>query len=212
MSYINPEGIVIPAGTDQYNLTPDLRTMAASTRSVVPVANSTSANAVIAAMASDGRPVSDTNPLVTWDAARKKLLVYNASGVSWGVAPHAEFTVASNTAAPNTVWGFGSFVQDAANTTDTGFVTINATDKLQVRDAGIYIVSAMVSFTAVISGVSWISVDGIYTTTMGGGLQSFMTAQPNWNLGAGAIINPTLAVGTAGNATFASRVRVTRIA
>ena len=134
------------------------------------------------------------------------------NGTNWDHFGHAEFTTATNTAAQNVAWGMGVFSRDTSVTTDDSFVTINATDKLQVRDAGLYSITVLVSFTAAVGGVSWLSADGSYTVTMGGGLQNFVATLPNVRLGAGALIQPALAHGSGGDRTFTSRVRVTRIA
>jgi hypothetical protein len=134
------------------------------------------------------------------------------NGTNWDHFGHTEFTAPANTAAPNTVWGLGIFTRDTNLSTDDSFVTSPAQDVLRVRDAGVYSITVMVSFTEVLSGVSWMSVDGNFTTTMGGGLQNFITTQPNVRLGANATINPVLAQGSSGNRTFTSRVRITRIA
>jgi len=134
------------------------------------------------------------------------------NGTTWDHFGHAEFTSATNTAAQNTAWGMGTFIRDTARSTDSSFVTIAGTDQLQVRDAGLYSRTVLVSFTAPISGVSWLSADGNYTVTMGGGLQTFAATLPNEMLAAGAIIKPLLSHGSGGDRTFTSRVRITRIA
>lgn len=85
MAYISPEGLVIPAGTDQYNLTTDLRSMGASIRSVVPTATQAAGDNIATAMATDGRAVSDTNPLVTYQADLRSLNIKGTSG--WTSTP-----------------------------------------------------------------------------------------------------------------------------
>lgn len=160
-----------------------------------------------------------TAPYVGQEIQRTDLTQLSPSGIkerwngtNWDHFGHAEFTTATNTAAQNVAWGLGVFSRDTSLTTDDAFVTINATDKLQVRDAGLYSVTVLVSFTAAVGGVSWLSADGSYTVTMGGGLQNFVATLPNVRLGAGALIQPALAHGSGGDRTFTSRVRVTRIA
>ena len=138
------------------------------------------------------------------------------NGTTWDHFGHAEFTTAANLAPQNTEWGMGTFTRDTTLTTDSAFVTINSTDNLQVRDAGLYSITVLVSFTATISGISWLSLGSGYTVTLGGGLQNFVASLPNVRLAAGALIKPTLAHGSGpspgGDRTFTSRVRVTRIA
>ena len=125
---------------------------------------------------------------------------------------HAEFTTQANVAATNTVWGMGTFGRDAARSTDSAFVTVSGLDALRVRDAGLYSITVLVSFTSPVGGVSWLSVDGSYTVTMGSGLQNFAASMPNVMLDEGQILNPVLAHGSGSNRTFTSRVRISRIA
>lgn len=167
-----------------------------------------------------------TTPYVGQEIQRTDLTQLSPAGVrerwngtNWDHFGHAEFTTAPNQVPQNTAWGMGVFTRDSGPTTDDAFVTIKATDELQVRDAGLYSVTVLPSFittaatpTATISGISWLSVDGSYTVTMGGGLQNFAAALPNVRLAAGAVIKPLLAHGSGGDRTFTSRVRVTRIA
>ncbi|WP_324644146.1 hypothetical protein [Pseudarthrobacter sp. LT1] len=130
---------------------------------------------------------------------------------------HIELTTAANTAGPNTIWGLGTFSVDSPKSTDLTLAAPNGTDLIKVRDAGLYAVTVLLSFTKPISGVSWGSVDGAYTTALGGGLQNFVVPMPNIMLTAGQVINPTLAHGSGpddtgtSNRTFTSRVRITRI-
>lgn len=140
------------------------------------------------------------------------------NGATWDHLGHAEFTTPSNLSAANTAWGMGVFTRDSARTTDDSFVTINGTDTLRIRDAGLYTVTVLVSFAKPIGGISWLSVDGAYTTTMGGGLQNFVSTMPNVMLAANQILNPILAHGSGPDETgttnraFTSRVRISRIA
>jgi len=129
-----------------------------------------------------------------------------------GGVSHAEFTAGPTTAGSNTVWGLGNFAADTTKTTDTSIVTPNGLDTLRVAADGLYSVTVLVSFTVPISGVSWLSVDGNYTVTMGGGLQNFIATLPNVMLSAGQIINPTLAHGSGSTRTYTSRVRISKLA
>ena len=159
-----------------------------------------------------------TSPYVGQEIQRLDLTQLSPSGIrerwngtNWDHFGHAEFTSAANTAAQNTAWGMGVFTRDATPTTDDTFVTIQATDVLKARDAGLYSIVQLVAFTAAVGGVSWMSIDGTYTTPMGGGLQNFVSTM-NVRLPANGLINPLLAHGSGGDRTFTSRVRVTRIA
>ncbi|MBT2566593.1 hypothetical protein J7I84_08815 [Arthrobacter sp. ISL-85] len=134
------------------------------------------------------------------------------NGATWDHLGHIEFTTPPNAASQNTAWGMGTFSRDTARSTDDTFVTIAGTDQLQIRDAGLYSITVLVSFTSAVGGISWLSVDGSYTVTMGGGLQNFIATMPNVTLAAGQILKPLLAHGSGGDRTFTSRVRITRIA
>jgi hypothetical protein len=134
------------------------------------------------------------------------------NGTNWDHFGHTEYTAGPNTAPPNVAWGMGTFNRDTARSTDSLFVTINGTDTLRIRDAGLYSITMLVTFTEAIGGISWMSLDETYTTTMGGGLQNFVTTLPNVMLAANQVIKPTLAHGSASNRTFSSRIRITRIA
>lgn len=79
-----PEGIIIPAGGDTYDYLGEQRKMAASQRTIVPVANPAAAATIIAAMAADSRPVSATNPLVTWDDSLKTVITYTGTAYPFG--------------------------------------------------------------------------------------------------------------------------------
>jgi hypothetical protein len=157
-------------------------------------------------------------PYVGMEILRTDLTQVSASGVverwngsNWDHFGHVEFTSATNTAAQNTAWGMGVFTRDATPSTDAAFVTINATDKLQVRDAGLYSITQLIAFTTTISGISWASVDGSYTVNLGGGLQNFVATMPDVRLAAGALIQPLLSHGSGSDRTFTGRVRVTRV-
>jgi hypothetical protein len=134
------------------------------------------------------------------------------NGTNWDHFGHTEYTAGPNTAPPNVAWGMGTFNRDVTRSTDSLFVTINGTDTLRIRDAGLYSITMLVTFTEAVGGISWMSLDETYTTTMGGGLQNFVTTLPNVMLAANQVIKPTLAHGSASNRTFSSRIRITRIA
>lgn len=59
-----PEGIVVPAGSDAYNLVPDLRTMMESATTIVPVPNQAARTALVAGLTAAGRAPSPANPLI----------------------------------------------------------------------------------------------------------------------------------------------------
>ncbi len=70
---VTAEKHVIANPADTYGYTAEQRALSASIRSIVSVADRTEADTVVAAMATDGRPVSTTNPLYANNAALKGL-------------------------------------------------------------------------------------------------------------------------------------------
>lgn len=80
-----PEGVVVPAAGDTYDYLGEQRRMANSQRTIVPVADRAAADVVASAMETDGRPVSDTNPLVVYNIANRTVEVKDAGG--WRGAP-----------------------------------------------------------------------------------------------------------------------------
>lgn len=79
------EKIVIPGGGDFFDYTEEQRKMAASQRTVVIVADRTEADTIATAMAADGRPVTDANPLYVHRLDNQRIEVKTAGG--WGGAP-----------------------------------------------------------------------------------------------------------------------------
>lgn len=126
-------------------------------------------------------------------------------------APRIEFASAQNTAASGAIWGMGTFSISDAYAPDTDFASVAGSDLLRVRDAGLYAATMKLAFTAPISGVSWMSIDGQYTVAMGGGLQNFVTSIPDLKLGANATINPVLSHGSGSNRTFTGRLSIMRV-
>lgn len=78
--FITAEGLVIPIGSDVYDYVNDQRRLSSSIRSVVSVTDRAAGDTVAAAMATDGRPVSDTNPLVIWNQTRKAMEAKGTAG------------------------------------------------------------------------------------------------------------------------------------
>ena len=194
-------GIKVPTNSDPYNLTGDLATMGDTTAVVIPVATQAARDAI------PGKFVGMTVRRIDLGGA---LQWWN--GTSWTGTRHAEFTTAPNPVPTGIAWGLGVFTMDAGKTDDTGFCTIQATDQLKVRDAGIYAITVSVAFSSTISGVSWLGVESSFVVPMGGGLMVAGASIPNLKLAAGALISPSLSHGSGGDRTFTSRVRVTRVA
>ncbi len=85
MPVILPEGIRVPAAGDAYALTDDLRKMAESARTIVPVANVTERAALVAALTAASRPPSATSPLHVHRADMSAVggLEYTINGKDW---------------------------------------------------------------------------------------------------------------------------------
>lgn len=82
---VTAEKHVIANPADTYGYTAEQRALAASIRSIVPVAHRTEAETIATAMAADGRPVSDTNPLVVFRLDNQRIEIKTAGG--WGGPP-----------------------------------------------------------------------------------------------------------------------------
>lgn len=81
--FITAEGLVVAAGADTYDYVNDQRRLAGSIRSLVPAATEAGGDTIAAAMNTDGRPVSATNPLFIYNQATRNLEWKDASG--WNV-------------------------------------------------------------------------------------------------------------------------------
>lgn len=85
MPNITPEGIRVPAGGDNYDLTNDLRKMMESATTIVPVANIPARAALVAALVAAGRPPTTADPLYVdrADAPANRRLERSHDGTSW---------------------------------------------------------------------------------------------------------------------------------
>lgn len=194
-------GIKVPTNSDAYNLTADLAVMGNAANVIIVAATAAVRDALPSKYLGMTVRRTDLGGALEW-----------WNGTAWVGTRHAEFTTAPNAVPTSVAWGLGVFTMDATKTDDTGFVTINATDKLQVRDAGIYAITATLSFGSAISGVSWLGIEPSFVVPMGGGLMVAGASIPNLKLAAGALIQPSLSHGSGSDRTFTSRVRVTRVA
>lgn len=82
---VTAEKQVIANPSDTYGYAAEQRALAASIRSLVPVASRAEAETVAAAMAADGRPVSNANPLVVFRQDNERVEIKTSSG--WGGPP-----------------------------------------------------------------------------------------------------------------------------
>lgn len=194
-------GIVVPTNSDPYSLTADLAVMGAKSNVIIPVSTTAQRDDLTAKFVGMTVRRLDLGGALQW-----------WNGTDWTGTRHAEFTTAPNMVPTGVAWGLGVFTMDSTKTDDTGFCTIQATDQLKVRDAGIYSATVTVAFTGTISGVSWLGVEPSFVVPMGGGLLIAGASFSNLKLAANALIQPSLSHGSGGDRTFTSRVRVTRTA
>lgn len=113
------EGIRVPAISDNYALTTDLRLMAESIETVVPVPNVTARTALVSALVAAGRPPSLSNPLYVdrEDAAVGLHLERTSDGTNWEA-----FTASTSSAVPM----LGVWTSSSLTTTANGsLVTIS---------------------------------------------------------------------------------------
>lgn len=137
--FITAEGIVIPAGSDTYDYVNDQRRFAASVRSIVPVAFDGAFSTVVSGMATDGRPVSDTNPLFAWNANDKGLQYQGTAGVMLPLGPAVPFGHMGRTAGFQTLTPSAQTVGMAAAQVLLNGMTFDAThNALKVPVTGYY--------------------------------------------------------------------------
>lgn len=124
---VTAEKHVIANPADNYGYTAEQRALSASIRSVVPVADRAEATAIMNAMAADGRPVTDANPLFVWRLDLRCLEV-KTSASAWATTAQriAVYKGGALTIPANTMWGLGgSLTEDvtAAGSVNNDFVT-----------------------------------------------------------------------------------------
>lgn len=137
MVYVSPEKKNLPALGDNYAYVDEQRAFAASVRDIVSVTNRTEADNIAAAMATDGRAVSDANLLFVFNNATKNIEIKDSSGwrpmVSTAPMGHCGVTDGFQFVNAGVTVGFSS-----AQITRGG-VTFNAsTDSLIVPSTGLY--------------------------------------------------------------------------
>jgi hypothetical protein len=138
--YVTPEGLTVMAGGDAYNLTPDVRRLANSIRSIVPVQDSPGQAAVIAAILADGRDASDFAPLYTHNISQGGLTWQGDSGIERPLLPAACWGHMGRTAGFQTLSGSTQIrvAFDAAQQLHGGITFDNPNDALVVPFAGYY--------------------------------------------------------------------------
>lgn len=80
MVYVSPEKKVLPAAGDNYNYVDEQRAFANSVRDIVSVVNRAEAESISAAMATDGRTITDANPLIVFNNETKNIEIKDSGG------------------------------------------------------------------------------------------------------------------------------------
>lgn len=157
-----PEGIVVPVGTDAYNLTADLRRMMETATTIIPVANGAARSALIAALTAAGRPPSAADPVIVYRADASSCLRLEASinGTTWEpyitTRWHGEWT--SSTSVPSgTQWGVGALTLDSAATVDAPASASG--ENLVIYETGIYNITRFSRFSTDTAGRSFVSIN-----------------------------------------------------
>lgn len=136
---VTAEKLVIANPADTYGYTAEQRALAASARTVVPVANPAEAATIITAMAADGRTVSATNPLVTFDDSLKTVVVYTGAANSFGRLDYATYRNTTNSFVSGnfTTAVYDTVVEDTNAMTNVGDKT-----RITIKKAGRYMIAA----------------------------------------------------------------------
>lgn len=137
MPYSSPEKKALPAAGDNYNYIAEQVAFANSIHDVVSVVNRTEADAIVTAMATDGRPVTDANLLIVFNNETKSLEIRDSSGwrpmVSTNPMGHMGQTNLFQ------LIGTGVYLTFSAAQILRGGVTFNnATDSLIIPTTGLY--------------------------------------------------------------------------
>lgn len=143
------------------------------------------------------------------------------NGTNWDHLGQSEWTFNTGAGVPsNTVWGTGVMTNDAAYTTDTAFITTPGTDRLTIRDAGVYSVHLYGGFTVLPSGRTFTQLlftnSGAPTVVRSGspvGEDTTSVAAPNLALRAGSVLTMQTLINYTdpGLKAWSGRIRVTRI-
>lgn len=135
---VTAEKQVIANPADTYGYTAEQRALAASIRSVVTVADRTEAEVIAAAMAADGRAVSDSNILVVYNRGKRAVEVKDGTGwVNEGTKTAFYSTPLSN--ANGGIIPVGALTVEVSLTKNNTFVEPHATaGSLKILEAGAY--------------------------------------------------------------------------
>jgi hypothetical protein len=126
MTQLRSNKAQVPTNADTWSLTGDLAILADSLEVIVPVADRTEADAVAAARAAVGWPVTDARPLFVWNSTTKTIEVKDTAG--WrgaGLRIRSQHFVASAFAVSggSVAWDVGPLVNQAGDAINGGFAT-----------------------------------------------------------------------------------------
>jgi hypothetical protein len=130
---------------------------------------------------------------------------------------HSEWTFAASGIPTATVWGTGTLTNDAAKTTDAGFITTPGTDRLTFRDAGEYAIHLMGQWGTATTGRAFTQIgDGSTNTWTRAsavvGEDQVAASIPNFRCAANTtVFLTTYLILASGTTSWTGRVRVTRV-
>ena len=138
------------------------------------------------------------------------------NGSNWEHYGQSEWTFAATGIPATTVWGTGVLTNDAAGTTDTSFVTTPGSDRLTLRDAGLYDIHLVGSWGTGTTGRAFSQIgDGGSNSwsrsSAAIGENLINTSIPNFRCAANTTIFLTTYLAFAsGTTSWTGRARVTR--
>jgi len=175
-----------------------------------------------------GQPVTPTVPAGTIGLWSVRINANTSAGSGgWNTAnlvdlrpnprQHAEWTFSASGIPPTTVWGTGTVTLDAANTTDAGFTSTPGTDRITLRDAGIYAIDIVGSWGTGTTGRGFTQIQDPGSTSPARGSGSVgenlvSTSLANYKCAAGTVLTlSTYITFASGTTTWAGRIRITKI-
>lgn len=153
MSQILFNGAVVPTNSDDYALTEDMAKMCLSLNIPVPVNNQAERDGLEALA---GGTLKVGTMVLRKD---QSMFVEKWDGSNWKTVGHSEWTRTNHEVPQNQVWGVGALTLDTGKTTDNAFVTHPASNLLQLRDVGNYVLTFKMRSNATLDNRGFIQLD-----------------------------------------------------
>jgi hypothetical protein len=139
------------------------------------------------------------------------------NGTTWDHFGHSEWTFAATGIPSATVWGVGTLTAASSVTTDAAFVTTPGTDRLTLRDAGVYEIHIIGRWGTGTTGRGFSQIwDGGTNTwarsSAAIGEDTLSVSIPNFRCAANTTISLVTYLTISGTTTWTGTVRVTRVA